>query len=93
MAELVTAPDDGWLRTHDEARELLTYAVPGARVTLAPVAGPGTPKGAAQARRYQITVRRIGHDPLPTADTYTLPCLAEPLARRARELADHALRT
>ena len=91
MHDPITAPDDGWLRTHDEVRELLTYAVPGAAVTLSPVAIPGTAAGNARARRYQIAVRRIGRAPLPTADTYTLPCLAEPLARRARELADHAM--
>ncbi len=92
MHNPIMAPDDGWLRTHDEARDLLTYAVPGARVTFSRVARPGTQQGNAQARRFQITVRRVGREPLETFDLYTLPCLAEPLARRARELADHALR-
>lgn len=90
MHNIITAPDDGWVRTHDEVGELLRYAVPGAQVKLSPVALPGNAHGNARARRYQITVRRIGREPLPTADTYTLPCLAAPLARRARELADHA---
>lgn len=83
--------DDDWIHTHDSARELLTYAVPGARVKLSPVALPGTTAGNAKARRYQITVRRLGRDPIETADLYTLPCLAAPLARRARALADFAL--
>ncbi len=86
----VVAIDDGWVRTHDEVSELLRYAVPGADVRLSPVALPGNPRGNARARCYQISLRRIGRDPVPTADTYTLPCLAAPLARRARELADNA---
>jgi hypothetical protein len=47
---------------------------------------------AAGSRRFEVTVPRIGVELPPTADTYTLPCRAEPLIRRARELADYALR-
>jgi hypothetical protein len=90
--EVITTRDDNWCRTHDEVRDLLTYAVPGARVTLTPVALPGSAVRNAGARRYEVTVPRIGVELPPTADTYTLPCRAEPLARRARELADYALR-
>lgn len=88
----VTARDDEWCRTHEDVQQLLTYAVPGARVTLTPVALPGSTMRAAGSRRYEVKVPRIGVEPPPTADVYTLPCRAEPLARRARELADYALR-
>lgn len=71
-----------WLRTHDDALDLLRYAVPGAVIELAPTRGGGD-----GARAYQITlvgarVRVSG------GDTYHLPCLAAPIARRAREIAD-----
>lgn len=91
MHDLPPVDGDDWVTTHDGARELLTYAVPGARVRLSPVALPGTREANAKARRYQITVPRLGREPVETADLYTLPCLAGPLARRARQLADHAL--
>lgn len=88
----ITTTDDDWCRTHDDVRELLTYAVPGARITLAPLALPGSTMRAAGSRRFEVAVPRIGVELPPTADTYTLPCRAEPLIRRARELADYAMR-
>lgn len=89
---MITTPDDGMLRTHDEALQLLRYAVPGARVALHPVALPGSTKANAAARRYTVTVPRVGAEPLETADIYTLPTPAAPIARRVRDLADYALR-
>jgi hypothetical protein len=71
-----------WLRTHDDALDLLRYAVPGAVIELAPTRGGGD-----AARAYQITLlgARIR---VSGGDTYHLPCLAAPIARRAREIAD-----
>lgn len=71
-----------WLRTHDDALDLLRAAVPGAVVELAP-----TRAGGEGARAYQITLvgARIR---VSGGDTYHLPCLAAPIARRAREIAD-----
>lgn len=89
---MITTTDDNWCRTHDDVRDLLIYAVPGARVTLTPVALPGSTMRNAGSRRYEVAVPRVGRVLPPTADVYTLPCRAEPLARRARELADYALR-
>lgn len=87
----VTTPDDGYLHTHDEARELLAYAVEGARVTLHPVRDPGTGAAGLATRRYEITVPRLGRAPVTTCDVYALPCHAETLARSARSAADRAL--
>lgn len=82
--------DDGWIRTHDDALALLRYAVPGARVGLAPVRLDSR-RTAQAARRYEITVHALGREPVTTGDLYHLPLRAEPLARRAREIADRAL--
>lgn len=88
----VTARDDGWAHTHDDVEQLLRYAVPGASVSFDRVALPGSTARAEGARRYRVTVPRVGAEPIETVDLYTLPVLAEPLARRIRELADRALR-
>lgn len=89
---MITIRDDDWIRTHDEAAQLLRYAIPGARVEVEPIreAREGDNDTRQAARRFRITVERIGREPMSTADIYALPCLGEPLARRARELADHA---
>lgn len=83
--------EDDYVRTHDDALALLTYAVPGARVTLAPVRDPGTGAAGLATRRYEITVERAGRAPVTTCDVYCLPCHAGTLARGARLAADRAL--
>jgi hypothetical protein len=88
---MITARDDGWARTHEDVEQLLRYAVPGAKVLFEPVAKPGSTERNAGARRYRVSVPRIGRDPIETADIYTLPVRVEPMARRVRELADYAL--
>lgn len=88
---MITTPDDGLVRSHDEVEQLLRYALPGARVTLAPVAVPGTAQAAASTRRYDIVLPRIGRASITTASAYSLPCDADRLARGAREAADRAL--
>lgn len=86
----VTAADDV-VRTHDEMAELLRYAIPGARIRLHPVASPGTPKGAQQARGYTIALDVIGRAPIERVSMYTLPCFAAPMRAHARRVADEAL--
>ena len=88
---MITTPDDGLVRSHDEVEQLLRYALPGARVTLAPVAVPGTARAAASTRRYDIVLPRIGRASITTASAYSLPCDAARLAQGAREAADRAL--
>lgn len=69
------------VRTHDEALDLLRYAALGARVEVERI--PGSPSAA----RYAVSVDGVE----PHLATYSLPVLAEPLARHARTLADRAL--
>ena len=83
-----TCNDDGLVRSHEEAAAVLRFSVPGARVAIERVR-PGD--GAEAARRYVVTLERVGHRPLD--ETYALPTEAENLADRARTLADKAVRT
>ncbi len=76
--------------THDDALSLLRAAVPGADVHLEPVWHPGELASAQRARRYVVTIP-AARVRVSDGDTYSLPCLAAPLARRARELADACL--
>ena len=86
-----TARDDGLVRSHEEAVQLLRYAVPGARVTTAPIFAPGRQSAAEAMRRYEITVERVGREPITTCAVYCLPALAVTLAHGARQAADRAL--
>lgn len=85
-------PANDLVTTHDGARDLLAYAIPGARVTIHPVAVPGTAEAAARTRRYEIVIERAGRAPVTVADAYSLPVHAGTLARAARAKADAALR-
>jgi hypothetical protein len=88
---MITAPDDGLLHSHEEVEQLLRYALPGARVTLVPVAVPGSTRAAASTRRYDIVLPRVGREPITTASVYSLPCDAARLAQGARAEADRAM--
>ena len=89
---MITALDDGDVHTHDDALSLLSYAVPGARVTTAPVYAPGSLEAAASVRRYEIRVDRVGREPVTTSHVYSLPVHAGDLAASARRAADAAMR-
>lgn len=73
----VTTRDDDMIRTHDEASELLRYAVPGAEVSIEPISGEhaGTANAMSATRRYVIRVPRIGRVALAPVALYSLPCL------------------
>lgn len=88
---MITTRDDGLVRTHDEAQALIRDAVPGARVAFEHIARPDSIGTDARARRYVVLVERAGFRRVTDGDVYSLPCVAERLARRAREVADLAL--
>jgi hypothetical protein len=80
----VTEPDT--LRTHDDARALLTYAVPGARVEVyRPPLRHWAQRNSERSRAYRITVRRHGAEVACVEGSYALPCDALRLATHARE--------
>lgn len=83
---MITAPDDGVLRTHDDAAALLRAAAPGATVRVLRIRGEGD-----KVRRYEVCLDRVGRAPVHQTATYGLPCPAEPLrAHVARLLAPEA---
>lgn len=75
------------VRTHDEARALLTYAVLGARVEFHRVRDDSP--HAARARSYQIVLRdAFGREAVCLTDTYVLPLPAARLAQSARDAVE-----
>ena len=88
---LIVARDDGIVRTHDEAAALLDSAAPGALVYLDRRPKPTVRERAYEAsRQYSVVLPEARHVTPSTCDVYTLPCRADALARRVRELADAA---
>lgn len=85
---MVTTRDDGLVRTHDEARALLSYSAGGALVEIASVRGHDRDTCDARdaTRRYQVTVPGAA----PVVALYSLPARAADLARDVREAAASA---
>jgi hypothetical protein len=77
---MITATDDGWIRTHDEAQALLRYSAIGARVEFSRIA-----EGREQTRRYTITVDRMGGKADAVRGMYSLPVNADRLITNTRE--------
>lgn len=80
----VTVIDDDFIRTHDEAAELLRYTALGATVIIERVQREHTP----DVRQFSIVLDAAPNHALGAADAYSLPCLATPLAKRVRALCD-----
>lgn len=76
---MITATDDGYAHTHDDAQALIRYAVPGARVRFWQ---PATTRG--RSMSYEITVERWGAKVAPVLGAYTLPAPASQIADHAR---------
>jgi hypothetical protein len=85
---MMKVDDEGLVRTHDAARELLRYAVPGATVVIEPVWPPHP-----TARQWAMVLDAAPSHAVQAFDTYTLPVTAESLYRRARTLAEEGLRS
>lgn len=88
----VTAADDGMVRTHDDAVACLKYAALGARVRIEPVREPGSTRTNNSTRRYELLLPCLNGAVVTEGDVYKLPIPAEVLQRRAREVAEHAMR-
>lgn len=82
---MITARDDGFIRTHDDAQALLRYAVPGARIEFTRLK-----TGRDQTRGYVISVSRIGSPVVAVEGAYSLPANAAQMAKHTREQADRA---
>lgn len=80
-----TQDDDGWIRSHADAEQALTYAVPGARVAFVDV---GSVKRQGLAREYVVTLERHGHRVTHGRAMYCLPVRAIDLMRHVVAVAD-----
>ncbi len=80
----VSSPDDGLARCHEEAAQVLSYAVPGARVSIRrPHLRAWNQKNTEADRVYEIRVER-GDRSVVRMGAYSLPALAAQLANDAR---------
>lgn len=86
MGSQVTVADDDWVRSHDEARELFRYTVPGATVVVEPLEGARdlTP----QTRRITLVLDAAPDFATACQDLYVLPFLGRPMQARVRALAE-----
>lgn len=82
---MITQDDDGWIRSHADAEQALTYAVPGARVTFLDA---GSVKRLGLAREYVVTLARHGHRIAHGRAMYCLPVRAVDLQRHVVAVAD-----
>lgn len=78
--------DDGWVRTHDEMRELLRYTAIGATVVIERIEVEHAP----DARRFTVVLDAAPDFATSCAEIYSLPCLAEPMQLRLRNLCERA---
>lgn len=83
----VTVPDDDWIRSHDEAEQLLRYACLGATVVIEPIHGERVP----ESRRFTVVLDAAPEFATSCQEIYSLPALGGPIARRARTLCDRAV--
>jgi len=89
---VITASDDGMIRSHDDARALLTYTVTGAKVRVWQRAFRyAEDRVLERSRSYEITVRPHGREEVAVLGSYHLPVNANDLARSARQQVESAL--
>lgn len=89
---MIQSTDDGVLRTHDDAEQLLRYCVTGAKVRVfkRPLKR-WDERVLERGRTYEITVAPHGRETLAVLGSYSLPVRAEQLAMDARKQVESAL--
>lgn len=92
----ITQSDDGWIRTHEDARQCLKYASIGATVVFNRLGHKGgateTEAGLAASREYTLVLDGAPKFALNAFDAYSLPCRADKLIARARLLCESGKR-
>lgn len=86
----VTAMDDGLVRTHEEAAQLIRYAALGATVVFDPLKRTKRASVADATREFTLVMDAAPNHAVNARDLYALPCKAGRLAARVRELCDTA---
>jgi hypothetical protein len=92
LGGMITANDDGWVRTHDDMRALLKYAALGATVIFDPVKRAKRHSAQDASREFTVVLDAAPHHAVNHTDIYALPCRAAPMFRRVRDLCDTAQR-
>lgn len=86
----IHALDDGWVRTHEEASQLLRYTALGATVLFDPLKRAKVQRAVDATREFTLVLDGAPHHAVNDLDMYTLPCKAAALQRRVRTLCDQA---
>ena len=81
---MIVARDDGFARSHDDARAVIRYAVPGARVRFWREPRTTSERGAS----YEVALPRLGAAPIVLQAAYALPFNAAALAKMVRDRID-----
>ncbi len=72
---------DEFLRSHDAVQDFLRACAPGATIRFSRIHGESE-----KLRRYEITLDRVGRQPLHHTATYGLPVRAHDLREHVRRL-------
>jgi hypothetical protein len=88
----VMAKDDGWVRSHEEAATLMRYSALGATVIIDPLvtAQSKRPDMLSATRQFTLVLDAAPYLAVNARDFYTLPCKANRLGARVRELCNIA---
>lgn len=88
-----TATDDGMVWSHDEARQLLTYGLPGATVSMyRPRRLTIDQRLYDQDMAYSVTLKNWGAHDVVVVGSYSLPAPASRLLNDARKRVDDRMR-
>jgi len=87
---VITTPNDGFVKSHEEMLSLLASAVPGAKIIAERI--PRSKYSSREnAGRFIVTLERVGFNPLSQSDVYALPCAEDQMIQRAKTLVQIAL--
>lgn len=86
----VTTVDDGLVRTHEEAAQLIRYAALGATVVFDPLKVSKRKSAVDATREFTLVLDAAPNHAVNARDMYALPCKADRLAERVRTLCNSA---
>jgi hypothetical protein len=88
---MITASDNGWVRTHDEAETLLRYSALGATVVYDPLRRSKNKEAIQRTREFSIVLDSAPSHAINHLDMYTLPVRASHLTSRVVALCNNAV--
>ena len=87
----ITASDNGWVRTHEEAETLLRYSALGATVVYDPLKKSHSRDALARTREFSIVLDSAPSYAINHLDMYSLPVRASHLVSRVVTLCNNAV--